>query len=108
MISRTSLTAIIDLINDMNIHDKEIQNVLESSDTGILSEYSERIQTWLLSELGVPEDNTLEMIEIHGYQKGSLHKDTYCRDFIYEWFIEYEVGNMTKEKLIYNLLNLKS
>jgi hypothetical protein len=50
----------------------------------------------IYTEIGIPEDNTLEMVKLYGDQEGLNHE------------YSFRIGEMTKEKLIFNLLNWKS
>ncbi|OME41443.1 hypothetical protein [Paenibacillus odorifer] len=105
MISNSGLSALIDILSEINKKDREIQNVFESSGADILSKYSEKLQDWILTELGVPEDNTVEMLKKHGDPEGYFIEETFCRDFITDSFFEFNEGNLTKDELLFNLQN---
>jgi hypothetical protein len=98
------LSNFIDLIYEMEAKQEEINNALESS-TDILGNYCSKIEQLILDEAGLPKDNTLEMIEKYGDPDGYFHEETFCRDIAISWFIDYENEEITKEKLIFKLLN---
>lgn len=108
MMSHKCLSQLIDLIGEMNKKDDEIQNVFETTSADLLSKYTERLRDIIYTEIEIPEDNTDEMVKLYGDQEGLDHEDCFCRDFLSDWFYSFRIGEITKEKLIFNLLNWKS
>jgi hypothetical protein len=98
---------LIDVIGELSKKQESLRKVF-NADITILEEEITKIENLILEELQVPKDNTLEKLEEYGDPEGYDHEDSFCRDFINDWFFEYSTGKMTKEKLIFNLFNWNS
>ncbi|WP_025721404.1 hypothetical protein [Paenibacillus sp. 1-18] len=101
------LSSLIDILQEIHEKDKKISDVFETTDIEFLNPIASKIENLILHELNVPEDNTVQMLKLHGDPEGYSHEDTFCRDFLGDWFMDYAEGEITKDELIHNLTNWK-
>ncbi|MGG1672981.1 hypothetical protein ACIFOE_20540 [Paenibacillus sp. NRS-1783] len=99
------LSSLIDVLQEIHEKDKKISDVFETTDIEFLNPIASKIENLILSELNVPEDNTVQMVKKYGDPEGYLHEDTFCRDFLGDLFMYYTEGEVTKDELIHNLIN---
>lgn len=105
MMKETTISALIDLMSDMITEQKNINDAISTISFSFLDSFIERIVDIIIDDFDIPKDNTLEMIERYGEPEGFFQENTFCRDFVKDWFFEFEDGTISKEQLIYNLLN---
>ncbi|MCU6792617.1 hypothetical protein OB236_10845 [Paenibacillus sp. WQ 127069] len=101
------LSKLIDIIQELYEKEDSLKEVLSISDINFISPTIEKLEDLIATELGIPQDNTLEMIKKHGDQEGLDHEDCFCRDFISDYFFDFLHGEKTKEELIWKLTNWK-
>jgi hypothetical protein len=91
----------------MESRESAVQDALELS-WELYSKYTSEIHEIILDSVGMPRDNTVEMLKIHGKPEGFFQTDTFCRDIANGWFFKYTEGEITKEQLIHNVVNWKT
>lgn len=101
-----TISDLIDLITKMDEKQTKVQDALEVS-WEIYAEYTTEIEAIILDSVGMPRDNTIEMLKLHGNPEGFGHEDTFCRDIAGDWFFNYSEGEISKEQLIHNIRNWK-
>ncbi|NEZ45453.1 hypothetical protein [Paenibacillus alvei] len=99
-----SISKLLDVMTHMLEKQKEINEVL-NTDSSLFEFFAEKIRVIIMDDIGIPADNTVEMIQKYGDPEGYFSDETFSRDSICDWIYEYEDGTITKEKLIFNLLN---
>ncbi|MDN4600738.1 hypothetical protein P5G61_05835 [Paenibacillus sp. F6_3S_P_1C] len=102
--NEATLSSLIDMIQDMRSKEKKYEDALEMT-WGVYDKYIEDLEEIVLDAAGMPRDNSLEMVKIHGEEAAYEHKDMFCRDTATEWFYTYGNGELSKEQLIYNVRN---
>ncbi|MCM3274282.1 hypothetical protein [Paenibacillus elgii] len=102
-----TMSVLIDVMCTLTKKQETIQQVFRSESISYLDPEIQLLEDLILRELGVPEDNSIELLEKYGDPEGYYQEEAFCRDYITDWFFEFYRGNITKEKLIFNLLNWK-
>lgn len=102
--NEATMSSLIDMIYDMRTKEKKVEDAL-GVDWSVYDKYIEDLEEIILDAVGMPKDNTVEMIKLHGEDAAHEHKDMFCRDTPSEWFYAYGNGELSKEQLIYNVKN---
>lgn len=69
-----------------------------------ISEWVSDLCDILLDDFGIPEDNSIKMIEKYGNE--AINKKGYfCRDYWYDLLYDYGQGKLTKKQLIKKIKN---
>ncbi len=104
--NQTTMSSLIDLITDMKNKQRTVEDILEIR-WSVYESYTLEIEEIILDSVGMPRDNTVEMLKLHGDPEGFVHEDTFSRDMAGNWFLEYSEGDITKDQLIDNIINWK-
>lgn len=102
--NEATMASLIDMIQDMRTKEKKAEEALGVT-WSVYDRYIEELQEIILDAVGMPRDNTVEMIKLHGEDAAHEHKDMFCRDTPAEWFYAFGNGELTKEQLIHNITN---
>jgi hypothetical protein len=106
MMNKATMSSLIHMITDMEQKQKKVEDALEIT-WNVYESYISEIEAIILDSVGMPRDNTVEMLKLHGDPEGYGHEDFFCRDIAGNWFFDHSEGDITKDQLINNVINWK-
>lgn len=87
--------SLLELSEDITKKQKSLEEA--GVHVGYFENISDRIEDIILNSFNVPQDTTVEL--------GLMDENTFCRDIFGDWLFNYQNGELTFEKLIFNLNN---